>query len=146
MVGEAVQRLTVSVASGGSVVLALVEESAGLLSAQAVEVKADAVQGEDGRRFAPIDQPGFAGWKLLEFANVRIDTVQQVAGGEMLFQAFAYGFANVEAIEGLCEHLHRKYVVVFVYDQAGQQIGLAEDHSIGVGVAYLLLAKPHSGV
>ena len=49
LVGEAVEGLAVGIASGCGVVLALIEEGASLLAAEAVEVKADAVQSEDRR-------------------------------------------------------------------------------------------------
>ena len=48
LIGEAVERLAMRVAGRRGIVLALIEEGAGLLSAQPVEVKAHAVQGEDG--------------------------------------------------------------------------------------------------
>jgi hypothetical protein len=38
-------------------------------------------------------------------------------------------------IHGLGEDLHRENVVVAVYDEPRQEIGFAEDHAVGIGVA-----------
>ena len=47
LIGEAVERLSMRISSGGGVVLALIEKRSGLLNAQRVEVEADTVEGED---------------------------------------------------------------------------------------------------
>jgi len=49
--------------------------------------------------------------------------------------------AKVFPVEGLREHLHDEDVVVSVYDQAGEQVGFAEDDAVGVGVADVVLAE-----
>src|SRR5271157_829865 len=47
------------------------------------------------------------------------------------------------AVEGLRERLHREHIVVFVEDEAGKQVGLAEDYAAGISVAHDLLAELH---
>ena len=51
---------------------------------------------------------------------------------------------QVLAIESLSQRLHGKHIVVLVDDEPGQQVGLAEDHAVGIGVAGDLLAKADS--
>ena len=41
-------------------------------------------------------------------------------------------------VHGLGENLHRENVVVAVDDEAGQEIGLAEDRAVGFGVCELI--------
>ena len=48
VVAKAIEGLAVGVARGGGVVFALVEECAGILSAEGIEIKSDAVAMEDG--------------------------------------------------------------------------------------------------
>src|SRR5271157_3939438 len=47
------------------------------------------------------------------------------------------------AVEGLRERLHREHIVVFVEDESGKQVSLAEDYAAGISVAHDLLAELH---
>ena len=60
---------------------------------------------------------------------------------EVTAQALGDGVAQVAAIERLGKDLQRKHVVVLVDDEAGQQVRLAEDDAIGIGVVGDLLAE-----
>ena len=67
----------------------------------------------------------------------------RLAAGKVLGQLLRDDVANILAVEGLRQHLHDEHVVVLVHDQAGQQVGLAEDHAVGIAVANVFLAEAH---
>src|SRR5664280_1542198 len=73
LIGETIERVSVSVPRSGGVVLALVEEGAGLLPAESVEVEAESVHGEEGAGSLAAHQLRLARRQLLQFADVGID-------------------------------------------------------------------------
>ena len=75
LIAEDVESIAVGVLGGGGVVLALVEEGSGLLAFEGVEVKLDAVHGEDGGALFACQQTGRARRKFFELADARIDTL-----------------------------------------------------------------------
>src|SRR5208283_5358152 len=141
LISEAIERLTVSIPGSGSVVFALIEESASLLSGESVEVKTHAVHGEDGARPIAAYQLRFARRQLLQFADVRINPLEHAGLRKMLGHRIENNRPQVLAVEGLRERLHREHVVVLVEDEPGQQIALAEDHTVGIRVTRDLPAK-----
>ena len=145
LIGEAVERISVSVACGGGIVLALVEEGAGLLPGESIEVEADSVHGEDGAGPLAAHQLRLARRQLLQFANVGIDALDDAGLGIVLSDGVEDRLPQVLAIESLGQRLHGKHIVVLVEDEPGQQVGLAEDHAVGIGVARDLLAKANCG-
>src|ERR1039458_3826477 len=145
LIGETVERVSVSVALRGSVVLALMEEGASLLPAESIEVEADRVHGEDGAGALAAHQLRLARRQLLQFANVRIDALDDAGLGKVFGDGVEDRLPQVLAIESLGERLQGKHIVVLVEDDAGQQVGLAEDHAIGIGVARDLCAKANCG-
>src|SRR5271157_1316259 len=85
----------------------------------------------------------FSRWQLLQLADVRVDPLNHAAVGKMLAHRIEDNLPQLLAVEGLRERLHREYIVVFVEDEAGQQVGLAEDYAVGISVAHDLLAELH---
>ena len=134
LVAEDVEGIAVSVLGSGGVVLALVEEGSGLLAFEGVELELDTVHGEDGRGFFALHQPRGAGRQILELADSRVDTLddgcRMQSVGKFRSQRLAHDFC----VDGLREDLHRKNVVVAIDDEAGKEIGFAEDDAVGVGV------------
>ncbi len=107
------------VEGGGGVVLALVEECARLLTLADVEMKADAVHGEDGGGLVALEQAGRARRQLFQFPDVGIDALGDGSGLELLGKLGEQCLANRFGVHGLGEDLQRKDVVVAVDDQAG---------------------------
>lgn len=66
---------------------------------------------------------------------MRIDPLQQAGVGEGRGQRLLHCLPQVVAIEGLGQRLERQHIVVLVDDQSGQQVGLAEDDAVGIGIA-----------
>src|ERR1019366_3069788 len=81
LIGETVERISVSVAHRSGIVLALIEESASLLPAESVEVETDSVHGEDRAGAVAAHQLRLARWQLLQFANVGIDALDDTGLG-----------------------------------------------------------------
>src|SRR5208283_2938746 len=84
LVGEAIERLTMAIAGGSSVVFALVEEGASLLSGKSVEVKAHAVHGEEGARPLAAYQLRLSRRQLLQLADVRLNPLEHAGLRKML--------------------------------------------------------------
>src|SRR5664280_2620663 len=101
LIGETVERVSVSVPCGGGVVLALVEEGAGLLPAESVEVEAEAVQSEEGAGSLAAHQLRLAGRQLLQFANVGIDALDDAGLGKVFGDCVENRLPQVLAIESL---------------------------------------------
>ena len=53
---------------------------------------------------------------------------------QALGQLGSKSLAHDLGVHGLGENLHRENVVVAIDDEAGQEIGFAEDHAVGIGV------------
>src|SRR5208337_2224084 len=127
LVGEAIERLTMAIAGGSSVVFALVEEGASLLSGKSVEVKAHAVHGEEGARPLAAYQLRLSRRQLLQLADVRLNPLEHAGLRKMLGHRIEDNLPQVLAVEGLRERLHREHIVVFVENEPGQQVAFAED-------------------
>ncbi len=109
-------------------------------------MEANAIEGEDRIRPLAEYQLRLARWKLLQLTNMWVNAFEETAAGKMLRHGIAYDAADVITVERLCHHLHGEHVVVLVEDQAGQQVGFAEDDAVGIRIAGELLAKLHSAV
>ena len=135
LVAEDVESLAVGVLRGGGVVFALVEEGPRLLAFEGVEAETDGIHGERGGSLFALQQAGGAGRQGFEFADPGVDALDDggwaQAGGQFREDGLADGFA----VHGLGEDLEGKNVVVAVDDQAGEEVGFAEDEAIGLGVA-----------
>ena len=147
LVGEAVQGLAVGVAGSGGVVLALIEKGSRLLAAERVEVKADAVEGEDRcstvrPESTAIRAPEAAPTGGCAGPRVRTGCSRENARPSPPSRRRRRS-SRSNAWVSTCMDEH---VVVFVDDQAGQQVGFAEDHAVGIGVAGELLAELHRAV
>src|ERR1017187_2306884 len=101
LIGETIERVSVSVPCGGSVVLALVEEGAGFLPAESVEMEADSVHGEDGAGLLAAHQLRLARRQLLQFANVGIDALDDASLGKVFSDCVEDRLPQVLAIERL---------------------------------------------
>ena len=95
LVTEHIECLAVGVLLGGGVVLALIEEGAGLLAVQGVVVKPYTVHGEDGARLLALEELGVARWKIFQFADSGLDTFEDAIGFEFINQGGQHDFADV---------------------------------------------------
>src|ERR1019366_3441139 len=145
LISKTVERVSVSVARRGGIVLALIEESASLLPAESVEVETDSVHGEDRAGAVAAHQLRLARWQLLQFANVGIDALDDTGLGIVFGDGVEDRLPQLLAIKSLGQRLHGKHIVVLVENEPGQQVGLAEDHAAGIGVARDLRAKADCG-
>ncbi len=87
-----------------------------------------------------LQQSGGSRWKLFEFAHAGIDALNDGGRLQGLAQFGHDSAADGLGVHGLGKDLEGKDVVVAVDDEAGEEVGLAEDHAIGVGVFDELLA------
>ena len=132
--GEAVERLAAAgIAGGGAVVLALVEEDAGLLAVQQVGRQAQAIHF-DGNAIGNL-----AGERRRSRAAVLLGAHRNVVarddalGLEDLFEAG--GDFGLGGVHPLVQGLHDEVVAVAIDHQGGEQVGFAVDHAVGVGIA-----------
>jgi len=100
---------------------ALVEERSGFLAFQGVVAELDAVHGEGGGGLFTLQQAGSASRKSFEFANARIDALNDRTGRKTAGQFGEDGQAHGIDVHGLGEDLQRKNVVVSVDDKAGRK-------------------------
>ena len=125
---------------GGGIVFALVEEGSGFLAFERVVAELDGIHGEGGGGFFALQEAGCARRKSFEFAHARVDTLDDgswvQAVGQFRENRLAYGIG----VHGLGEDLQGKNVAVTVDDQAGEEVGFAEDHAVGFGVVDQKLA------
>ena len=128
-VAEAVQRLAEGPLAGHHVVVALVEEGAGLLAGEQVHLERHVA-------FAVGDRPGelaaqHALLRLQPFqpAHVGVAAVDDRLAAELLGQQV--GDELLALLGGLVEELHRQKVAEAVHHQPGQQVGLAVHHPVG---------------
>ena len=131
--GEAIERLAAAgVAGGGAVVLALVQEDAGLLAAQQVGPQGEAVHvhgdglGDLAQDHARFERQLFLG------ANRGVVAGHDALGMENLFQAGDDLAAR--GVHALVERLHDQVIAVAVHDQGGEEVGLGVDYAVGVAV------------
>src|SRR5664280_153029 len=101
LIGETIERVSVSVPCGGGVVLALVEEGASFLPAESVEVEVDSVHGEEGAGSLAAYQLRLARRQLLQFANVGIDALDDAGLGKVFGDCVEDRLLQVLAIERL---------------------------------------------
>ena len=87
-----------------------------------------------------LQQSGGSGGQLFQLPHAGIDTLGDRRRFQPLGQFGNDNLAHRFRIHRLGQHLQRKQVVVAIHDQAGQEIGLAEDDAISVGVAHHSLA------
>src|SRR6476469_1284937 len=78
VIGADVQGLAPGVNRRSSVVFPLIKEGAGLLSAQAVIMKADSIHGDGSGAFASVKQAGLECRKLLQGADAVINPLNDV--------------------------------------------------------------------
>ena len=125
-------RAAAGVAGGGAVVLALVEEDAGLLAAQEVGGEIEAVHPDgDGLGDLAGEDGGFER-QLLLGADRDVVAGDDALGLEDLFEAGDdVGLGGVHA---LVEGLDDEVVAIAIHDQGGQEVGFAVDDAVGVGV------------
>ena len=123
LIAEDVQRFPVRVFGCRRVVLALVEEGAGLLAFQAVVVKADAVHGEDVLVFSPRTRPDFRAGNCSS-SRMRGSTRSAMAAGLSCSPSSETMPAHRFRVHGLGQNLNREQIVVAVDDQAGKEIAL----------------------
>ncbi len=90
--------------------------------------------------FSPCSRPETRGRKSFEFADARIDALDDRGGSEMLGESGENGFADGVGVHGLGEDLDGEDVVVAIDDEAGEEVGFAEDEAVGVGIADEVLA------
>ncbi len=132
--GEAIERLAAArVAGGGAVVLALIEEDAGLLPVQQVGPQGEAVHlHRHGLGNFAGEHGGFER-QLLLGAHRDIVARHDPLGVEDLLQAGRD--LVLGGVHALVEGLHDQVVAVAVHHQRGQQVGFAVHHAVGVGMA-----------
>src|SRR5207253_4441472 len=75
------------------------------------------------------------GRQLLKLAHSRIDPFHNGGRVQPAAELRHEGLPRRLAVHGLGEHLERDNVVVAVHDQAGEEVGLAENQPVGIGVA-----------
>jgi hypothetical protein len=129
---------------GGEVIVALIEEDAGLLAVQEVRAQSEAVHpdGDGIRNFAC--HYGCFERQLFLGADCDIVARDDAPGVENLFQTGCdFGFCRVHA---LVQSLHHEVVGVAIDDQRRQQIGFAVYHAVGCGIANLAIAKHGASV
>jgi len=101
LVAKGVDALSVGILGGSGVVLALVEEGPRLLAFKGVEVELDTVEVEHRRGGGSREQGGFACGKLLEFADTRLDTLDDRCWIHLLLHGSQKGAAEPVLIGGL---------------------------------------------
>ncbi len=140
LVREHVQGASVRISGGRGIILALIEKCARLLPAQAVIVKAHAVQMEGRVLLGSVQQTFFARRQRLQLADARINALHHPRGRKLVHQFLENDFAYVAAVHCLRQRLQREHVVVLVHDKSRQSIGLTEDHAVSVGILDKFLA------
>src|SRR5580698_5188560 len=134
LVTEDVESLAVGIVGGGGVVFTLVEKGSGFLAFEGVVAKLDSVHGEGGGSLLALQEAGGARRETFELADAGVDAFDDgrgmKAGGEFGEDRLADGIG----VHGLGEDLERENVVVAVDDEAGKEIGFAEDKTKSVGV------------
>ena len=72
-------------------------------------------------------------------------SIHAVSAGSRLGSALAAPTPPFDGRPPRCkrlrQELHHQLVVVLVHDEAGQQVGLAEDDAVGVAVLHMFLAE-----
>ena len=121
----------------GGVVGALIEKRAGLLAGIGVVVKGEAVQVKlcGGDRLLGIGKPERieAGrGQTLQLADARIGALVNGGGRKLLAQDAHAGFAHACGEQAFGQELQDDEVAVFVGDEAGQFVGLAEAQAAGI--------------
>lgn len=127
---ETVEDLAAREALGGEVVLALVEEGAGFLAAEEIDVPVEAVELDlvRGREFA-VDELFFER-EAFEFADGDVVAEDDGAGLEEGFQRVEDGGAC--GVHALVEELDGEGVTVAVDDEGGQTVGFGVDEPVGI--------------
>src|SRR5580692_11524953 len=121
----------------GGVVGALIEKGSGLLAGVGVVVKDEAIEmklsGCNGRSWIGKPQRVCAGCgQAFKFTNAGIGALENCRGREILAQDAHACFRNSGGEKAFGEELQNHQVAVFVCDEAGQLVGLAEREAAGV--------------
>ena len=136
LVAEDVEGLAVGVLGGGGVVFALVEEGSGLLAFEGVVAELYAVHGEGGRGLLALTAGRRSAAGSDSSSRTRGSTRSMMeAGCKRLAESSESVSRTGSCVHRLGEDLQGQDVVVAVDDQAGKEIGFAEDDAVGVGVA-----------
>jgi hypothetical protein len=105
LIAEDVEGIAVSVPGGSGIVFALVEEGSGLLAFKSVKAELDSIHGEGGRGLLALKEAGDARRESFEFANARIDALDDggwmQAGSQFGEDRLAHGVG----VHGLGENL-----------------------------------------
>ena len=121
----------------GGIVLALVKKCSGLLTAEAIVVKPNPIDGIDGRGLLTPQQPAWRWRKLFQLANPRIYTLHYAAhclGRKLLEQFGDRHFLKVSAIHGLGQGLHGEDLAITIHNESRQSVGFTEDQPICLGI------------
>ena len=140
LIAEDIKRFAARVSRGSRIVFPLVEKGSGFLSLEGIVVEADSVHSEDGLALFALKQTGVARGKLFEFANARIDALEDRHWLQLRVSSETTASRTGSASMAWVRICSDKHVVVAVNDQARKKIGLAEDQPIGVRVVHNLLS------
>uniref|UniRef100_E6QKZ5 Uncharacterized protein n=1 Tax=mine drainage metagenome TaxID=410659 RepID=E6QKZ5_9ZZZZ len=129
-------------ASDGGVVFALIEECAGFLAGLDVEVKAEAIEQEDGLEcgrgwLRGVERHVCGSRHAFEGANAWVGSFPEGKRGAVGIEVMANGGddggADGGGVQPAREELDDDQIGVLVEDDAGEIIGFAEDQAAGVG-------------
>ncbi len=120
--------------NSGGVVLPLVEKGAGLLPGERAVMEAHAVHGEDGLGLLAVEQAVLQRRKLFKLADAGLGALHDPGGRKLFYQFGHHGLFDLVGVGGLGQSLEHQDVVVAVHDEAGEFVGFAENHAVGVGV------------
>src|SRR5580692_6616071 len=122
LVTENVEGLAVSVLRGGGVIFALIKEGSGLLAFEGVEAELNRIHGERGGGLFSLQQAGGARRKRFQFADARVDALDDGSGLQSSGELCEDRLANWVGVHRLGEDLQGENLVVTVDDQAGEEI------------------------
>src|SRR5437868_2428987 len=145
LVTEHIQGFPRGVLRGGGIVFALIKKGAGFLSLQSCIVKADAVHGIHGAGLFPDEKARGTRRKLLKSQHPLVHPFQYRGWFEQFGQGGSDRHSYTVGVHGLGEHLEGKNVVVTINNQTRQEIALAKDDAIGIGILDEFLAVRNSG-